>query len=726
VRATIEPLQRAVGLALLAAHLIRQRAWHLPPRDSVSLQQRLAALPVHGLSVRAAVAVHWDAHQIPFIEADSDADLATVLGAIHVHLRWTQMELMRRISQGRISEMIGPLGLDIDHLLRAVDFGRAVPRMIQRMPAETLEWVSAFVAGINRAIELAQTLPPEFALLGLEREAWSVEHVLTLGRLVSLDVTWFTWMGLLRHNPGTAAKLWQRVTQVGHSVGRMGSNSLAVAGSRTQSGAAWLASDPHLGAALPPPWLLAGYRSPSLHAVGLMIPGIPMLALGRNPLVAWGGTNLHAASSDLIDVTHLPANEITVRCETIRVRWSRPRAVTLRDTPHGPIVSDAPFLRLKRHVALRWIGHEASDELTAMLRINRARNWQEFRAASELFAVPGQNLLYADSGGHVGKVMAAWLPERAAVPSEPVMEQIDAGWSRLRTSATLPASFDPEQGFIASANERPNRAPIVIGYSFSPRTRFQRLSQLVTGAEITRFDTLRAAQLDITVQPTLGLRDLLVRALRQHTPEAEQLAALLAAWDGRYDADSPGALAFELLIFHLLTALRGKSAVAAYSRTWDSRALARADIEAAEASALGSALRRALPAIRRDLRRFSTWGGMHRLALPHALAMLPIFGRRYRFGNWPVSGSNEALLKTGHPLTDRRHFVGLVVTARHISDLADPDRNWFVLLGGQDGWLGSTTMLDQVPLWRAGEYVQIPLRPETVRAQFPFRTEFRA
>jgi penicillin G amidase len=229
-------------------------AWRPPSSDSVSLQERLTALPVRGLPLRSTVIVHWDAHQIPFIETESDGDLAVVLGALHVHLRWMQMEVMRRISRGRVAEMIGPLGAGIDHLLRAVDFGRAVPRIILGMPAETREWIMAFVAGINRTIELAQTLPPEFNLFGLEREPWSVEDVLTLGRLVSLDVTWFTWMGLLRGPAGMVATLWQRVTQLGQSMGRMGSNSLAVGGARSESSAAWLASV-HI---LAPPCLARG------------------------------------------------------------------------------------------------------------------------------------------------------------------------------------------------------------------------------------------------------------------------------------------------------------------------------------------------------------------------------------------------------------------------------------------------------------------------------------
>src|SRR5690606_18695570 len=92
-------------------------------------------------------------------------------------------------------------------------------------------------------------------------------------------------------------------------VNRSGSNSFAVSARRSASGAALIASDPHLGVVLPNLWLSAGMQSPSHHAVGLMIPGVPVVALGRNRWIAWGGTSLHAASSDLFDVSAVPASE---------------------------------------------------------------------------------------------------------------------------------------------------------------------------------------------------------------------------------------------------------------------------------------------------------------------------------------------------------------------------------------------------------------------------------
>ena len=116
---------------------------------------------------------------------------------------------------------------------------------------------------------------------------------------------------------------------------------------------------------------------------------------------------------------------------------------------------------------------------------------------------------------------------------------------------------------------------------------------------------------------------------------------------------------------------------------------------------------------------------MHRLALRHPLAVLPLVGHRFEFADDAVGGSSDSLMKTAHPSTDQRHRASYGANARHVSDLSDLDRNWFVLLGGQDGWLNSSTFLDQLALWREGGYIEIPLRIETVRERFTLRMELK-
>jgi penicillin amidase len=114
---------------------------------------------------------------------------------------------------------------------------------------------------------------------------------------------------------------------------------------------------------------------------------------------------------------------------------------------------------------------------------------------------------------------------------------------------------------------------------------------------------------------------------------------------------------------------------------------------------------------------------MHRLRLRHHLGAIPLLGARFRFVDAPSPGSNNTLNKTGHGPARGRHAVSYGASARFVTDLADDDANLVVLLGGQDGWLGSSTFLDHVPLWQAGQYIRLPLRPETARA-WPHCTTF--
>src|SRR5205085_3304713 len=140
--------------------------------------------------------------------------------------------------------------------------------------------------------------------------------------------------------------------------------AVGVSGRRSATGRAWLAGDPHLSVSLPSLWLQAAYHSPSYHVAGLMIPGIPVMAIGRNPWIAWGGTNLHAASSELFDVSGLPASGFSERRVRLKVRWEGARELVLRETEYGPVISDAPMFGggTGRALALRWVGHQPSDE----------------------------------------------------------------------------------------------------------------------------------------------------------------------------------------------------------------------------------------------------------------------------------------------------------------------------------------------------------------------------
>ena len=542
-----------LGVAVLVA-LAAGCAFLAPLPVETSVEQRLAAFPTTGLPLAGRVTVHWDRHQIPFIEAEHDGDAAFALGLVHAHLRLGQMEAYRRIAQGRIAEMVGPLATDIDHSLRILDFGRAAAAIEAGLPPATRTWLARYAAGINHYLETAGELPYEFAALGLEREPWSIRDILTFGRLAGTDVNWLAWFDLLElRGRADWPMLWARLVENGSDsvpsfgadrsarhlrgllggLSRSGSNSLALAPRLSATGAAIMANDPHLGIRLPNIWLLAGIKSPSYHVVGLMIPGLPIFAIGRNPWIAWGGTNMRAASSALYDAEGAP---VSTRRERISVRWWFDREVEVRETHWGPVLSDAPHLSAavaasgSGPFALRWTGHMASDETSAMLQVSRARSFAQFRQALSEFAVPGQNMLYADHEGNIGQVMAVRLPELGDALPEDLVLSPDRGeemWARMQGTMELPFSVNPEPGFLVSANNRPTGAGPRVGYFFSPDDRVVRMAELLSGGldRHRRRQGLAAGRLqglgrDATRHPGGATRSLGARRRRRGQREA--------------------------------------------------------------------------------------------------------------------------------------------------------------------------------------------------------------
>jgi penicillin amidase len=744
------------AIALLClAFLLGGCALLQPLPQQTSAVQRLEAMPTEDLPLHGRVSIHWNEHLVPFIHAETDADAAFALGLVHAHLRLGQMAMYKRIAQGRISEMAGPLTADIDHGIRILDFGRAAEAIEAALPLQTRSWLARYVAGINHYQARVRPLPFEYAALGMEPEPWTIRDVLTFGRLAGSDVTWIVWASLLELRArGDWPELWARLLDSGvesmpsfaptkasawmdliAGLSRSGSNSLVVAGRRSATGGALIASDPHLGINIPNIWLIVGLKSPSYHAVGLMVPGLPVFAIGRNPQIAWGGTNMRAAASDLVDLSHVPKEAIVERRVTVPVRWLPDRDVVLRDSPWGPVISDAPQLAAYDlpPLALRWTGHDASDEISAMLQASRARTFAEFRDAFVTFSVPGQNMLYADAAGNIGQVMAVRVPERDAVRPEDMISSANAAarrWQDTIGPLALPFAYNPGQGFLASANNRPTDAGPTIGYFYSPDDRVARMKELI-GPEAT-IDTadLRALQQDVHVASSLALRDAIVANVDLDALQADlddrgrEVLHRVMHWDGKYGIGSRGAVAFEL-VRHAFTAgfytsFMGEDDAAAFASAGAIKSLLVEDIRAAEPERLTALVRQAIETAAPKLQEYPTWGAMHRLALRHPLAFAPVIGSRFRFADYPTGGSTNSLMKTAHAPADARHDTRYGANARHISDLADIDRNYFVLLGGQDGWLNSAAFLDQVPLWRDGRYIEVPLDPERIEAEFGY------
>lgn len=696
--------------------------------------------PAAPMPLDSAVTVRWNDKGVPWIEAKSDHDLAFTLGLVHAHLRLGQMSLMRRAVQGRLSESGGPFGHDIDQVLRTIDFGYAANAIEAKLPPHTRAWLTAFVDGLNWYQDHAKEKPPEYGLLAMTYERWTIKDLIAIGRLAGTDVNWLAYSGLLeaRLEPDWHTQ-WQRTLQAGTESSisfasrdeallhrllqgsiRSGSNATAVAPAHSATGGALMASDPHLGLTLPNFWLLVGIKSPSYHAVGFMVPGLPILGLGRNDDIAWSGTNMRAAQSELVDVAG--ETGIGERRERLVTRGWFDKEVTIRRAKQGPILSDLAMFPAKpgETIALRWVGHEVSDEFSAFLAVMRAKSASEFRQAFESYGVGGQNMICATKSGDICQVIAAHMPIRdGALPADLVRRADDpaAAWHGIATATTMPFALNPEAGVLASANNRPAQTPFPLGFLYPTSERIDRLYALLKAKDKISLDDLTRLQEDTLSTAALSLKDRLVPLIKSSTA-APQLVATIAAWDGRYDADKGGPVAFESLLYEITWRLYGKGkAVPGEKSDWG-YLVHYLPQDLANAPDRQILIDQSLAAAAKTAEKFPVWGDIHRIGVRHLLAAVPLIGGSFSLGDYGAGGSRNTVMKSAHGLVNDRHVSSYGSQARQICDLADPDGCRFVLFGGEDGWLGSANFADQMELWRAGRTITMPLTEARVAADF--------
>ncbi len=367
--------------------------------------------------------------------------------------------------------------------------------------------------------------------------------------------------------------------------GTQGSNAWVVGPGRTASGGALLANDPHLALQLPALWYENHLVGGDYAVTGASLPGTPGVIIGHNARIAWGVTNgmndvqdLYIERFDPTDPTGTRYEfrgaweEAEVSTETIVVRErpfgtrTRTEMLAVRVTRHGPIISPllppdaapssppAPPQTPAPHateppLALRWTALEPGGLLRSVLAINRAHDWDEFRAALADWSAPTQNFVYADVDGHIGYALGGRLPVRAqgdgALPVPGWTGEWE--WTGTLPPEQNPHALDPAEGFVVSANNR------IIGDTYAhplpgewlPGYRAARIREMLT--RTTRHDAVSFARIHADRLSHSGLLIVaLAREGRLPVPDDDETIAMardtLGAWDGRLTADSVGGL----------------------------------------------------------------------------------------------------------------------------------------------------------------------------------------
>jgi len=757
-----------------------------------SLAQLDGTRQVAGLDGQASIA--RDAHGVPLITGATRGDTAYATGFVHAQERYFQMDLLRRVAAGELSELFGERALPLDKSHRLHRFRARAELALKNMPAADRALLDRYVAGVNDGLHALGAQPFEYALIGLPPRAWSPAD--------SLLVVWAMYFDLQGgQEPRELARGWlkehateeQRAFLAPEStqwdapldadsmpaadaaipaappawwgkpkaadapdtkrvaaaqfLNTVGSNNWAVAGSRSDTGAAIVSDDMHLGIQLPNTWYRAALVFPdakggSRRMVGVTLPGVPFVVVGSNGHVAWGFTNSYGDYMDFIALDTDPSKPGQVRTqagwetpvtheETILVKGAPAVRFPVRETSLGPIRE-----AMGRSYALHWTAHTLAAVNFNARRLEQADTLDEALAIAPTLGIPAQNFTAGDDKGNIGWTIAGPLPRRApagVAATYPMSADDPAGvWSGWLNPGEYPKVVNPVQGHLATANSRQlaGAGAALIGdggYDLGARTHQVRDDLAALGPK-TDVNKVYAITLDDRAVFLAGWRDRAIAALDAGTvagnaQRAEALALLKNSWDGRASVDSVGyriARAFMYALYDIafdsanaeLAKIDAKASMAAITARWpvvlarllDQQPAAWLPPQYADWHTLQvAALDRAIQDLTRDGQPLSraTWGQRNTAASAHPFAaVIPLLGRYLKVAPDMLPG-DQHMPRVSAPTFGQSER--LTVSPGH------EEQGVFNMPGGQSGHPLSPWFLDGRAAWVSGQAT--PLLP---------------
>lgn len=757
---------------------------------------------LHLPGLQDKVEVLRDPWGVPHIYAANLHDLMFAQGYLHAQDRLWQMDFNRRLLAGRLSEVLGEVTLPVDRWLRILGMRRVAQQETSLISAETLAALAAYAAGVSTRIAQGR-LPVEFTLLRFKPEPWTVTDTLAWIKFMSwsLSVNWES--ELVRAQlidllgPARAAELEPACPEPHPSIvppgvdlvtlgqaaldqagaarpfagppaqAGLGSNSWALAGTRTATGAPLLANDMHLLMGIPSIWYENHLVGADLNVTGVTFPGIPGVVAGHNGHVAWGLTAGFPDTQDLY-MERLRRtgdggvqyeyqgdwHDAQVLAEEIHVKGGEPVLQEVIITRHGPIINSlAPNLAGQGPVsttgsepsepgqglALCWPSLQPDTMVEALLHVNRAANCLEFREGLRHWAGPIVNAVYADTGGNIAYSFPGKVPIRAqgdgTVPVPGWTGEYE--WTGYIPFEELPHLYNPPSGYLATANNRAagEEYPYELGDEFCSGDRAQRIVELIEAQEkidIAYIQRMQFDQLSTTARAIAGY----FGQLAVDDPELAAVLALMRDWDGTLAADSPAAAIYQIFTRRMLALMLedrlGEDLAARYTGkgptpvlqegsmfgqkawTWLQEMLSQPDSHwfdrgggEGRDEVMRLALRETVDHLKAELGPAIddwAWGKLHTLTYAHVLGQVKPLDRLFNRGPYRLGGDGSTIWATGSAGYDVKGESIIAPPFRFIADLGDLRNSWGMLAPGQSGQPGSKHYDDQIQDWFDGGY----------------------
>lgn len=747
--------------------------------------QREGGISLSGLQEK--VTVVREEKGMAFIYARNPDDAFFAQGFVTAQDRLFQMELTRLFASGRISELAGEVAKALDIRMRTIGFLRNAQRHASLLDAPTRKMLQRYVDGINMYLkESPNTLPVEFKLSGIAPQPWRLEDVLAIMYAISWDSSAnlkteiITQMLIEKLGTEKAREILplninpddpQRARQAGRggsgeAVGlnlgldkrllgflepgarQIGSNNWVVGPKSSPGGKPILANDPHLDARiLPGPWYPCGLITPKMRFVGVGIPGIPGLVIGRNDHVAVGVTNSYGDTQDLYIETIDPKDPnrylegdrslpFQVIEEILKIKDKkapegfRKERAQVRLTKRGPVVSGIlPGLKSDKVFTLRWAPFETMGPTLGMEKVLPARSVEEVRAALKEVNWIGLNFVFADTRGGLGWQTSGKLPIRSqregTVPF--VVRDSRDNWIGWIPFEQMPQSNNPDRGWLGTTNHQTVTKDYPYYYSshLSPSYRQRRLSALLDAPGLKSVEDHWRFQRDTLNLMAKEITPIMIKALKAHE-DTRAMADILSRWNFHDDPDLAAPTIFQAtygrfarLVFEDklgpdLTGLmldnwyfwqeRLQAMVLQGTSSWfDNTATGQVK------ETIGILFHQAALAVKKEIS--STlgqdpeewlWGKVHRLELVSPIRRTGFGKGLLGGGSHPMGGSGETLYRAIYGF-NQPFGVTLSASLRLVVDLADDDKILAVLPGGVTARLFDPHTTDQIGPFMSGE-----------------------
>ncbi|MGH2583161.1 MAG: penicillin acylase family protein, partial [Anaerolineales bacterium] len=574
-----------------------------------------------------------------------------------------------------------------------------------------------------------------------------------------------SWQSMI---PSETTRLFERMSKQvaaidgllgGEPDAELGSNSWVISGELSATGAPLMANDPHLDASIPSIWYENGLhclpKGPDcdFDVMGFSFVGAPGVVLGHNDRIAWGMTNVGADVMDLFIIKVNPEDpnqyemngewiDMEVLTEEILVAGGETIELPVRITQFGPIISDSfgdltdfdqnSGIELPEHyaIALSWTALMPGDTFESIFRINRARNFEEFREAASLFAVPSQNLVYADVDGNIGYQLPGWIPVRATGDGRlPVLGWTDEyAWTGFVPFEELPYALNPDSGYIVAANNAIVGAdyPYLIADTWDFGNRARRVVDLIEAAsgllDIEYFKSMQSDSRNLGALAMIPyLEDLEFSDVR-----VAELRDQLLDWDGQQTIDSSDAAIFNSFYLNLLGLTFHDDLPQDYwpsggnrwyvifqglladpeNEWWDDKVTETMENRDA---ILTSAFEAGIAELHARLGREPTewhWGDLHTITFQHGVMNdFPLINLLFNRGPFASAGGSAIVNATAWDATNGDFSIGSLPSMRSIVDLGNLQNSLQIHITGQSGHVYHDHYADMSEVWAEGDYL---------------------